>query len=63
MIPIPKELTPQTNTEYIVTKTKNNTLIMVPKISNPYKSTQKFVPAEDNVAFEIESAKELKSNN
>lgn len=63
MISIPKELAPQANVEYIVAKSKGGTLIMAPKISNPYKSSQEYIPAKDNAIFEKESIKEIEDEN
>lgn len=63
MISIPKELSPEANNEYIIVKTKSGAFIMTPKLPNPYKSSQKFEPADDNEIFEIESSKEIRNEN
>lgn len=63
MISIPAELSPVANKEYVITRTKSGAIILAPKISNPFKSSHKFVPADDNDSFEIESAKELNDEN
>lgn len=55
MISIPKELHPEDGKTYIMKKTSNGTIIMAPKISNPFTSNEKFEDADDNENFEIES--------
>lgn len=57
MISIPKELHPEDGKTYIMKKTSNGTIIMAPKISNPFKSNEEFKDAEDNENFEIASMK------
>lgn len=57
MISIPKELHPETGKTYMMKKTKNGTIIMAPKISNPFASNEEFKDVDDNKDFEIESMK------
>lgn len=56
MISIPKELHPESNKEYIITRTKNGAFIMTPKIGNPFSSDEAFQDTPS--AFEIQAMKE-----
>lgn len=57
MVSIPKELKPENEKTYIMKKTSNGTILMVPKIKNPFSSDEEFKDANDNNDFEIESMK------
>lgn len=59
MISIPKDLTPQSGVDYLFNKTKSGSIVMVPKIDNPYTSDQEFTDADDNEIFETASMKEM----
>lgn len=63
MVSIPAELSPAVNQKYVITKMKNGTIIMTPKLANPYKSSQKFVSDSNDKVFEMEAWKELKNDN
>lgn len=55
MISIPKELHPEINKEYIITRTKNGAFIMAPKISNPFSSNEDFQDSPS--LFELQAMK------
>lgn len=56
MISIPKELNPKSGKEYIFSKAKNGSIVMVPKIDNPFTSDKPYY--DDNLNQDFEKAAE-----
>lgn len=59
VIPMPNEFKIQANQEFVIHKSKDGSITMVPKISNPYQGPDKFEPASDNKDFEVEGMKQM----
>lgn len=62
-VSIPSELNVKVGTEYIFHKSKNGAITMVPKVTNPYTSREKFTSVNDNTDFEIAGMKEMIDGN
>lgn len=60
VIPMPKEFNIQDNQEFVVHKSKDGSIAIVPKTSSQYQSLSKLEPASDNEASEVEGMKEVK---
>ena len=61
-ISIPSKFKIEAGKEYLIHKSKDGTITMVPKIKNPYLSSKKFEPASDNQIFEEEGWRQMVEN-
>lgn len=61
-ISIPSEFKIETGKEYLIHKSKDGSITMVPKMKNPYLSSKKFESAADNQIFEEEGWRQMIEN-
>lgn len=63
MVSIPEELHPAADTEYLVVKSENGSITLVPKMTNPFKSDQEFEDVNDISVFEEMSGRDIGNEN
>lgn len=57
-VSIPSEFKVPVGQQYIFHQSPDGSIIVVPKVKNPYTSDDPFVPADDNDSFERASMEE-----